>query len=81
MTHSFWLNIFYSGIKYTEEDWVRLKVRHYLYFSIKKLPRTNEDREAKWSLVLDKVSATVSNFGMLELDDNTTQQSHASDHR
>ena len=23
------LNIFYSGIEYTEKDWVRLKVRHY----------------------------------------------------
>ena len=23
------LNIFYSGIKYTEKDWVRHKVRHY----------------------------------------------------
>ena len=23
------LNIFYSGRKYTEKDWVRLKVRHY----------------------------------------------------
>ena len=22
-------NIFYSGIKYTEKDWVRHKVRHY----------------------------------------------------
>ena len=26
---SFVLNIFYSGRKYTEKDWVQLKVRHY----------------------------------------------------
>ena len=25
----FRLNIFYSGLRYTEKDWVRLKVRHY----------------------------------------------------
>ena len=25
----FGLNIFYSGIKYTEKDWVRHKVQHY----------------------------------------------------
>ena len=33
----FGLNIFYSGIKYTEKDWMPLEVRHYplsLLFSI-----------------------------------------------
>ena len=29
MEFQFDLNIFYSGIEYTEKDWVRLKVRHY----------------------------------------------------
>ena len=25
----FGVNVFYSGIMYTEKDWVRIKVRHY----------------------------------------------------
>ena len=34
LVYLFGLNIFYSGIKYTENDWVRLKVRRYPFQSI-----------------------------------------------
>ena len=33
----FVLNVFYSGIEYTEKDWMRFKVRHYPLKSIERV--------------------------------------------